>query len=233
MEVEDPGSELEASEQMERRDDYAVIDMEDPYSKLETSLMKELGSFNDLFEECNICRVQESVRELDEEAYTPQIVSIGPIHHGKLELKVIEDYKRRFYKSFFERSNRVRLKDFIEVIKENMCDCYANTIEMDSDDFVKMILMDVVFILEVPLTHIEEEHFIYDSVFRPPSNIYDVANDLFLLDNQLPFFILKDLFRLADVDISFNNQEKSSILQIVHGFTRWYWGYLGIEKNFD
>jgi hypothetical protein len=32
---------------------------------------------------CCIYKVPERLRELNEKAYTPRVVSIGPIHHGK------------------------------------------------------------------------------------------------------------------------------------------------------
>ncbi|KAJ0084539.1 hypothetical protein Patl1_29647 [Pistacia atlantica] len=110
IEVEDPGSELEASEQMERRDEDAVIDVGDPYLELETYLMNELESLHPLSEKCTIHCVQENVRRLDEKAYTPRIVSIGPIHHGKLELKAMEEYKRRYLQQFLERTNQLKEK---------------------------------------------------------------------------------------------------------------------------
>ncbi|KAJ0020172.1 hypothetical protein Pint_31157 [Pistacia integerrima] len=38
---------------------------------------------------------------------------------------------------------------------------------------------------------------------------------------------------LADIDISFDNQEKPSILKIIHNFTYFHWKRLGMEENFD
>ncbi|XP_031270582.1 UPF0481 protein At3g47200-like [Pistacia vera] len=236
IKVEDLDSVLEASEQMERRGEDAVIDVGDPYLKLETSLMNELESLHPLSEKCIIHRVQEKLRQLDQKAYTPRIVSIGPIHHGKPMLRAMEEYKIRYLQKFLQRINQVGLKDFIKVIKKKetkVRNCYAEIIRIDSAALVKLILMDAAFILEVLLTETEEKFPIYDHVFNSPRKIFDVANDLFLLENQLPFFILEDLFGLADIDISLDNQEKPSILKIIHQFIYRNWDYLGIEENLD
>ncbi|KAL7164291.1 hypothetical protein ACSBR2_040245 [Camellia fascicularis] len=40
-----------------------------------------------------ICRVPRKLRQLKEAAYTPQMVSIGPLHHGETHLKGMEEQK--------------------------------------------------------------------------------------------------------------------------------------------
>ena len=65
---------------------------------------------------CAIYKVQERLRELNEKAYTPRVVSIGPIHHGKEKLKAMEDHKRTYLKEFIART-KVSVKGFIELIK--------------------------------------------------------------------------------------------------------------------
>ncbi|KAJ0020174.1 hypothetical protein Pint_31158 [Pistacia integerrima] len=185
-----------------------------------------------LSEECSIHRVQESLRQLDENAYTPRVVSIGPIHHGKQQLKAMEDYKLRYLQRFLLRTD-VHLEEFIKFIGQNetkVRNCYAENIEFNSDDFEKMILMDAAFIFEVLLRHMEKGEFVYDRLYGNPLKKFDIKDDLYMLENQLPFFILADLFRQANIS---NNEENLSILNITHSFTKTYWDYLGIEESFD
>lgn len=40
-------------------------------------------------------RVAPKLRSVNEKAYTPQIVSVGPLHRGKLELQAMEDQNMR------------------------------------------------------------------------------------------------------------------------------------------
>jgi hypothetical protein len=50
--------------------------------------------------ECCICRVPHVIRKLNEEAYTPQVISIGPFHHGNKILETMEMVKVRYFKKF-------------------------------------------------------------------------------------------------------------------------------------
>jgi hypothetical protein len=65
---------------------------------------------------CAIYKVQERLRELNEKAYTPRVVSIGPIHHGKEKLKAMEVHKRMYLREFLARTG-VSEEAFIELIK--------------------------------------------------------------------------------------------------------------------
>ncbi|KAK7854021.1 upf0481 protein [Quercus suber] len=46
---------------------------------------------------CLIFKVPAHVREVDERAYNPKVVSIGPFHHDELGLRFMEAQKLRFY----------------------------------------------------------------------------------------------------------------------------------------
>ncbi|KAF3965423.1 hypothetical protein CMV_010385 [Castanea mollissima] len=126
--------------------------------------------------ECRIYKVPYHLRKWSEEAYTPQVISIGPIHHGNNKFQTMEKHKME---------NSIR-------------QCYVETVvDLGSDDFVKMIMLDVSFILELFLKFNSEswpredpllvEAWLLDTVFR----------DLLLLENQLPFFVIEMLFNLA------------------------------------
>ena len=72
---------------------------------------------------------------LNEKAYTPQVVSIGPLHHGREELKAMEEYKRRYLKDFLAWSE-LSLEDLIgvtEMEETRPRNCYAEAIELNSD----------------------------------------------------------------------------------------------------
>ena len=76
---------------------------------------------------CCIYRVPESLRESNEKAYAPRVVSIGPINHGKENLKAMEDHKIMYLQQFLERS-KVSVEDLINIVKDNetkLRDCYA------------------------------------------------------------------------------------------------------------
>ncbi|KAL5559312.1 hypothetical protein UlMin_035523 [Ulmus minor] len=170
-----------------------------PPTPLATLLTNESDALPPFSPMCCIYRVLEHFRHGNDRAYTPQAVSIGPIHHGKEELKPMECYKMRCLEDFLKRSNKSRedyREDCIKMIREKeklLRSCYAKPIRMASDDFVKVVLVDAAFIIEVllwPLQNLNNEQgWRFNKIWLLP----DVRNDLLLLENQLPLFIIKEL----------------------------------------
>jgi hypothetical protein len=146
-----------------------------------------------------IYKAPDPFRKLKTKAYTPQVLSIGPFHHGKKKLKTMEKYKVQYLKSFTERAE-IRLENLIHAIKyseKSIRECYAETIPLDSDDFVKMVLMDASFIIEFFFRYKFNEWTSDDSIVLKPWLAGRIQLDIILLENQLPFFIIEKLYDLA------------------------------------
>ncbi|PRQ26778.1 hypothetical protein RchiOBHm_Chr6g0298311 [Rosa chinensis] len=79
----------------EERWNQAPYDIENPYIPLLSSIRKNLNSLSPLSSECCIYRVPERLRHASEDAYTPKVVSIGPLHHGKKGLNGIEKQEKK------------------------------------------------------------------------------------------------------------------------------------------
>lgn len=169
--------------------------------KLADSLSGKLETLHPLSKECSIYRVAEPKRCLNPSHYTPQMVSIGPFHHGKEELKAMEEHKQRYLKCFLQRTE-VCMTRFLTLIKDKeaeLRDCYAETIHnLESDEFVTMVLVDALFLIEFFLRYYEAPFITDDDrIFGKPELHWDIRHDLWLVENQLPLFILIDLFNLA------------------------------------
>ena len=181
---------MEESASMEIQPTTALINNEDQNNELVIEIRKmaerpEIQSSK----QCCIYKVQHQLRNWNEKAYTPQVISIGPIHHKNEKLKAMEEYKERFFRSFVKRTN-IKLEHLVRTIREMEEDIrgrYAETIDLDSDRFVKMILVDACFILEL----LEMD----DLIVEPRA--VAVMFDLLLLENQLPFFVIEKLRQLA------------------------------------
>nr|XP_023927764.1 UPF0481 protein At3g47200-like [Quercus suber] len=222
---------------------------------------------------CCIYKVPNKLREVREEAYTPKLISIGPVHHNKKEqdnkkaqenmeslklrhfkeffcqdnrkeqdnkkeqdtkkeqdhkkeLENMESLKLRYFKEFFCQDNKkeqdhkkelenmesLKLryfkeffdtcesqKEFANIIEKREKDirhCYAEEISLPKkDDFVKMILVDSIFIIELFLRTAERQGYERDDyILSKPWLEEGIKHDLILLENQLPFFILDDLY---------------------------------------
>uniref|UniRef100_A0A6N2MD34 Uncharacterized protein n=1 Tax=Salix viminalis TaxID=40686 RepID=A0A6N2MD34_SALVM len=171
-------------------------------NEIATSLREHLKTNKAFSQACCIYRVPARLRRLNEEAYTPSVVSIGPIHHGKENLKAMEDHKIMYLQQFLEQS-KVSVEDLITIVRENeteLRDCYAETIDLSRKDFATMILLDAVFVIMVllKLNYVAEsnESLRGDQIFFRPWKFDGVVFDMCLLENQLPFFFLEKLFEL-------------------------------------
>jgi hypothetical protein len=146
-----------------------------------------------------IYRVPQDLRKLNDKAYTPMYVSIGPFHRGKKRVETMENLKVKYFKMFLEKAD-LNLEKLVSTIRngeEDVRRYYAETSTITSDDYVKMILLDACFIIVAFLIfymptesgwECDEE----DTILR--SNL---RHDLSLVENQLPFFVIDGLFNLA------------------------------------
>ncbi|XP_059439887.1 UPF0481 protein At3g47200-like [Corylus avellana] len=155
---------------------------------------------------CCIYRVPKKLRKVNKEAYTPKFVSIGPFHHGRKELRDMEMYKLRYFKDFLYRTKKCQ-EDFRNIIAENEVQIrhsYSEGSRLDSKDFVKMILLDAIFMIEVLLRRSGKND--ENELFREKKNDYissqpwleiGIAHDLILLENQIPFLVLEEIYTFA------------------------------------
>jgi len=67
--------------------------------------LKELPPQKDRADECCIYRVPNSLRDRNPEAYTPQLISIGPFHHNDERIETMETLKRRYQGEFLKRND--------------------------------------------------------------------------------------------------------------------------------
>ena len=59
------------------------------------SVREEFKALYPLSDKSSIYKVLKRFRRLNDRAYTPQFVSIGPFHHGSQQLQAMENSKRR------------------------------------------------------------------------------------------------------------------------------------------
>ncbi|KAH7841553.1 hypothetical protein Vadar_031395 [Vaccinium darrowii] len=113
----------------------------------------------------------------------------------------MEEQKLRSLRAFLHRT-KLSLEgciSFIRGLEDRVRNCYVERVNLTSDDFVKMILVDSSFIIEViwrynySLTEENETHFLNRQIM-----LLDVIReDMILLENQIPYFVLEGLFNLA------------------------------------
>jgi hypothetical protein len=163
---------------------------------------------------CCIYRVPNKLRQVNKEAYTPKLVSIGPFHHDLEELKGMEKQKLKYFKAFHIRTgkNQKDLASIIEKKEEKIRHYYSETFEqLNRKKFVEIILLDAIFIIELFLRNFErkENDYILSNAWLESH----IKQDLILLENQLPFKFLRKLYRFA-----FNGEEVTPFLELARQF---------------
>ncbi|KAK2650817.1 hypothetical protein Ddye_018306 [Dipteronia dyeriana] len=131
---------------------------------------------------------------------TPIVFSIGPIHHGKKELALMEDRKKIYYEKFCSRIPKEYLEKFKSILQyQEICIhatyCYKNGIcPLQLDELRSIVLFDSIFIIELFLSYHEKENdgFLNETMEK---NVI-IKRDLLLLENQVPYHILNQLYRL-------------------------------------
>ncbi|XP_050281407.1 UPF0481 protein At3g47200-like [Quercus robur] len=148
--------------------------------------------------ECCIYKVPKKLRQVNKEAYTPKLISIGPFHHGEKDLRgekeLRDEENEDYFKDFCYRTGKCQ-KEIARIIEENevkIRHCYAEISKLNSEDFVKMVLVDSTFIIELFLR--SQEKMKKDYILSKPWLEHGIKKDLMLLENRLPFFILKELY---------------------------------------
>ncbi|MQL84380.1 hypothetical protein Taro_016898 [Colocasia esculenta] len=175
-----------------REDDIPVADFEKDVIKAVPAVSKDRPW---------IWRVNLSVRENHGDAYEPKLVSIGPLHHGKKEaLKPMEAIKRGYVQHLLDRSPKNSLKSYVKVIRnceDRARKQYAEKIGMRSKAFQEMLVVDGCFMIEYFLRDFfpEEKQIDPDDLVSVGWDFSHLRRDLMLLENQIPFFVLEELFR--------------------------------------
>lgn len=138
--------------------------------------------------------------------YEPQMVSLGPYNHGKRNLQTFEDCKWKALVHFIRRSE-IQADEFVKVVRQDaalLMKCYDKLEKKwssSSQDFVKLMLTDGCFILEIVRLAFEYNKEGYppdqEPFFGPDINwlhkIILIREDMLLLENQLPFRLLYSL----------------------------------------
>jgi len=153
---------------------------------------------------CCIFRVPQSLIDINGKSYQPRIVSIGPYHHGKPNLQMMEEHKWRYLRSLLSRTKETTgktLEDYLKSIhplEKDARECYSETIHLGTDEFLEMMVLDGCFLLELfrkmDNTKLFEDE---DPLLTMGWILPFFYRDFLRLENQIPFFVLERLFETS------------------------------------
>ncbi|KAL7197559.1 hypothetical protein ACSBR2_020153 [Camellia fascicularis] len=138
--------------------------------------------------------------------FDPKVVSIGPYHHGKEDLQLVENVKPMLATLFLQDSDKNK-DEVYSMILENVDDARSYYVKRSTDEysceqFATMMLLDGCFILAII-----EDFFLcaagqkskYNDVRNHLGLLlwYSTPDDIFyLIENQLPFQVLELIMSL-------------------------------------
>lgn len=151
----------------------------------------------------SIYRVPKSLWETDEKVYVPQLVSIGPYHRSRRRLRDMEHHKWRALHHVLKRTGH-DIHCYLNAIKsleDKARTCYEGRINLSSNDFVEMMVLDGIFTLELFRGAAGEGfkklgYSRCDPIFATRGTMHSIQRDMIMLENQIPFFILDCLLSL-------------------------------------
>ncbi|XP_062105257.1 UPF0481 protein At3g47200-like [Humulus lupulus] len=155
---------------------------------------------------CWIHRIPRKLRKVKESAYTPQLISIGPFHHGREELKAMEVLKEKYHQKLLQRlpkdgSVSNQMEEFIRDSYKEIHGRYAGLSNNGFDDedqaFEKIIMRDACFIVELFQRNDSKKESDDDYILSTPWLKKAIKLDLIMLENQIPFFVLRQLYTIT------------------------------------
>ncbi|XP_048533243.1 UPF0481 protein At3g47200-like isoform X1 [Triticum urartu] len=180
-----------------------------------------------------IYRVPACIKHLNLKAYQPQVVSLGPFHHGEPHLLPMDVHKRRSLLHLLRRA-RKPLSEFVVAVAgvaeqlegayQGLADDWRGALgceEERRERFLEMMVTDGCFLLEVMRTASGFEVNDYapnDPVFSNHGLLYTVPyirRDMIMIENQLPLLVLH---KLLAVETGKDEQNEELINRMVQRF---------------
>ncbi|KAF9666263.1 hypothetical protein SADUNF_Sadunf16G0211400 [Salix dunnii] len=176
-------------------DDQVTVDIDSLTYSIESMMSQNLI----ISDKCCIFRVPPILRRHRESAYIPIAFSIGPWHRNNPLMQSTEKIKLKYLKGLLSReSTSITLKELVESTREvekEARSCYAAPIDVDVEDFVRLLVIDGCFLIElfrkdrdIDLREID------DPIFNMNCMLQYLYHDLILVENQIPWLVLEHLF---------------------------------------
>lgn len=193
------------------------IEVKERLSKLQESIgMEELSMQKNT--KPSIYKIPEFMREVHPKAYEPQLVSLGPYHHGKHRLLPMEREKQKGFLRFKSKNNLdfESIVERVSSILEHLLGSYdklQDIWKLYPAKFLEVMIVDACFLLD----------FITECPQSLSSMIWDIKRDMLLLENQLPMNLLKQLHAIRT-----NEQKHLDLESMV-----WDWLRLSGESSMN
>ncbi|CAN4113347.1 unnamed protein product [Withania somnifera] len=164
--------------------------------RISNALKKEVAIDMNLLPPVCVLHVPRTLTHEKPEAYTPQIIGMGPYHHLRTELYQMERYKLAAIKDVLEPA---QILNFNHILIDRLRDndllvraCYNWFMDIDEETLAWIVAIDGLFLINILNSsygnNVNDDHdhndHIDDTIF---------TRDFMMLENQIPFIVLKQI----------------------------------------
>ncbi|KAL0336220.1 UNVERIFIED_CONTAM: hypothetical protein Sradi_4833900 [Sesamum radiatum] len=166
-----------------------------------TLISHELSKLSKAQTQRSIYRVHKDLRDVNNKAYEPEIIAIGPYHRDKDNIRMMEEHKL-WYLHLLLKRKKENVETYISAmgeLEQEARNCYAEPVSLNSAKFIKMLVLDSCFIIGlVRKRHRRDPTCKNDPIFEMEWIMNSLQRDIILFENQIPFFILCRLFDMIE-----------------------------------
>ncbi|KAJ7966218.1 Plant protein of unknown function (DUF247) [Quillaja saponaria] len=208
---------------------------------------------DELVSTVSIFNVPKTLISSKQEAYTPQVISLGPYHHRRLELFEMERYKLTSAKQV--QKNMKPGTKFRDLVDQIVCHdvqtraCYHRYLDFDHETLAWMFAMDASFLLEYlqtfccysspniasegstisTISSVVNNHLMVIDYTRRRTMHQEILRDVIMLENQIPLFLLREVHGFYDQHDQDDQVHELMLVTILMGFAK----YLAPIKYLD
>ncbi|XP_076925740.1 UPF0481 protein At3g47200-like [Bidens hawaiensis] len=175
----------------------------EPMDQAFQNLLHCVINLNDNVNFSPIYMVPSRLREVNPSSFTPRVVSVGPFHKGQRNLKSMESKKATYLSELLSSvgskekiPKEKMLKECVQKVRGSIDEIrtyYFGMKPYTDDELVQIMVLDACFILKFINNISIEGNLFSDNRLRSRN----IALDLVLLENQIPFFVLQDIYDLT------------------------------------
>ncbi|KAL7224746.1 hypothetical protein ACSBR1_026099 [Camellia fascicularis] len=172
----------------------------------------------------SIFRVPKTLSTFKPDAYMPLLMGLGPYHRFRPELYEMERYKlvaaTKVRSEHFPTREFQELVDTLKEKEDEIRSHYHMYLDYDGNTLLWFMTIDGLFLLEFLHTCISKKDRLSSSWSRKP-NLFEsegskfaghsILRDVVMLENQIPIFLLGNIFDFLDID-------KNELLSMVTSF---------------
>ncbi|XP_009615475.1 putative UPF0481 protein At3g02645 [Nicotiana tabacum] len=183
--------------------------------RISNALKKEVAIDLNLLPPVCVLQVPKTLSDQKPEAYTPQLIGMGPYHHLRPDLYQMERYKLAAIKEILEPAQILNFKHLlIDKLRENdlvVRACHNRFMDIDEETLAWIVAIDGLFLLNIlrsSYDNVHDHQEIIDTIF---------TRDLMMLENQIPFFVLKQIRKFLCLS-SPEDREDSELVSMFRRF---------------